>query len=59
MTLPGKLAPGLKGYPTPNDTPEEQGCFTFKFPNSSDYTGQLLGALQPLRTRVIGISGAK
>lgn len=49
MTLPGKLAPGLKGYPTPNDTPEEQGCFTFRFPNSSDYTGQLLGALQPLR----------
>lgn len=48
MTLPGKLEPGLKGYPTPNDTPEEQGCFTFRFPNSADYTGALLGALQPL-----------
>lgn len=48
MPLPGKLEPGLKGYPTPDDTPAEQGCFTFYFPNSSDYTGQLLGALQPL-----------
>lgn len=48
MVIPGKNAPGLKGYPTPNETPTERGCFTIYLPNSPDYVGQLLGALYPL-----------
>lgn len=48
MVIPGKNAPGLKGYPTPDETPAERGCFTFYLPNSPDYVGQLLGALHPL-----------
>lgn len=48
MVIPGKNAPGLKGYPTPNETPSERGCFTIYLPNSPDYVGQLLGALYPL-----------
>lgn len=48
MTLPGKLEPGLKGFPTPNEIPEEQGYLIFYFPNSNDWVGLLLGAVKEL-----------
>jgi len=48
MTLPGKLEPGLKGFPTPNETPDEQAYLVFYFPDSNDWAGILLGALTPL-----------
>jgi len=47
MTHPGKN-PGQQGYPTPNDIPEELGYIVFKFPNSNEFAGLLLGALTPL-----------
>lgn len=48
MTLPGKLEPGLKGFPTPNDVPEDVGYIVFYFPNSNDWAGLLLGAVKEL-----------
>lgn len=48
MTLPGKLEPGLKGFPTPDEVPEEVGYLVFRFPNSNDWAGLLLGALDAL-----------
>lgn len=44
MTTPGKNYPGQKGFPTPQEIPEEQGYLLFLFPNSNDWAGVLLGA---------------
>lgn len=44
MIEPGKNFPGQKGYPTPDDVPEEQGYIVFYFPDSNDWAGLLLGA---------------
>lgn len=48
MTEPGKNFPGEKGFPTPQEIPEEQGYLLFLFPNSNDYAGVLLGAADSL-----------
>jgi hypothetical protein len=48
MTVPGKNAPGLKGFPTPDEIPEEVGYLVFYFPNNNDWVGVLLGAVMEL-----------
>lgn len=48
MTDPGKNYPGQKGFPTPNDTPEETACIVFTVPASNDWSGLLLGAVKEL-----------
>jgi len=48
MTSPGKNYPGQKGFPTPNETPEETACLVFIIPASNDWTGLLLGAVGEL-----------
>lgn len=46
--MPGKNAPGLKGYPTPDDTPLIEGYLLFKFPDNNEFAGLLLGAANQL-----------
>lgn len=46
--MPGKEFPGQKGFPTPDDTPLTEGYLLFKFPDSNDWAGVLLGAAQAL-----------
>jgi len=46
--MAGKNAPGLRGYPTPDDTPLTEGYLLFKFPDNNDYAGLLLGATSQL-----------
>lgn len=48
MTLPGKLEPGLKGFPTPNDVPVDVGYIIFYFPNSPEFPQLILGAVKEL-----------
>jgi hypothetical protein len=48
MTAPGKNYPGEKGFPTPNTTPGDTACRVFTFPASDEWSGVLMGALQPL-----------
>lgn len=48
MTDPGKNALGLKGFPTPNETPDDQAYLVFYFPNSPEWPQLLLGAAQEL-----------
>lgn len=48
MTDPGKRFPGQKGFPTPNDVPETNGYIVFRFPNSNEWAGLLMGAAQLL-----------
>lgn len=48
MTVPGKNAPGLKGYPTPNAIPEDIGYRVFRFPDSDEWVGLLMGAAYEL-----------
>lgn len=43
MPTPGKNAPGLKGFPTP-DTADADGYLLFIFPSNNDWAGLLLGA---------------
>lgn len=44
MTTPGKNWPGERGFPTPNEIPEEEGYLIFRFPDNNDWAGLLLGA---------------
>jgi hypothetical protein len=46
--MAGKEFPGQKGFPTPDDTPAEQGYLLFEFPDSNDWAGLLLGAADAL-----------
>jgi len=46
--MAGKEFPKQKGFPTPDDTPLDEGYLLFKFPNSNDWAGLLLGAAQAL-----------
>jgi len=46
--MPGKEFPGQKGFPTPDDTPLDEGYLLFTFPNSNDWAGLLLGAADAL-----------
>lgn len=48
MTEPGKNAPGLTGFPTPEHVPDESGYMLFKFNGENDWAGLLLGAAQAL-----------
>lgn len=48
MPAPGKNAPGLRGFPTPNSVPDESGYTVFRFPNDNEWVGLLLGAAQLL-----------
>ncbi len=48
MTEPGKNAPGLRGFPTPNSVPADNGYTVFRFPNDNEWAGILLGALETL-----------
>lgn len=38
----------MKGYPTTNEMPEENGYLVFEFPNSPEVAQLILGALTPL-----------
>jgi len=44
----GKFAPGLRGFPTPNDVPDDGGYVIFRLPAGNDWAGLLLGAAQLL-----------
>jgi len=46
--MPGKNAPGLKGFPTPENTPLDEAYLLFKFPDGEDWAQLILGAVQPL-----------
>lgn len=48
MPEPGKNAPGLKGFPTPNEMPSDDGYLVFRFNRENDWAGLLLGAAQAL-----------
>lgn len=50
MPTPGKNYAGQVGFPTPDSIPEETGCRAFYLPNSADWYGLLMGALQRLRS---------
>jgi len=48
MPEPGKNAPGLRGFPTPDEMTTNDGYLVFRFPKENDYAGLLLGAAQAL-----------
>lgn len=48
MPTPGKNFPGQKGFPTPNDTPDDTVRRIFIVPNNEDWLGLLEGAAQVL-----------
>lgn len=48
MPVPGKNAAGLKGFPTPNDIPDDNGYIVFRFPNNNEWAGLVLGAVGAL-----------
>jgi len=48
MPEPGKNAPGLRGFPTPNEVPGNEGYLVFRFNGENDWAGLLLGAAQAL-----------
>lgn len=48
MTVPGKNAPGLIGFPTPDETPDTRSYLVFYFPEGNDWAGLLLGAVGAL-----------
>jgi len=48
MTEPGKFAPGLRGFPTPNSVPGSSGYTVFRFPADPAWGQLILGAAQAL-----------
>lgn len=48
MPPDGKYAQGLRGFPTPNDVPDDGGYIVFRIPRSNEYAGLILGAAQLL-----------
>lgn len=46
--MPGFEFPGQTGFPTPDDVPEDEGYIIFRFPNSNDWAGLIMGAAQQL-----------
>jgi len=46
--MAGKNALGLKGFPTPDNTPLDEAYLLFKFPNGEDWAQLILGSVQPL-----------
>lgn len=48
MPGPGKNAPGLTGFPTPNTTPDILACRVFRVPDNDDWLGLLMGAVEAL-----------
>src|SRR5882762_7630820 len=47
MTEPGKFAPGLKGFPTPNTAADISSYLLFYFPDDT-WAQWVLGALEPM-----------
>jgi len=43
-----KNAPGLRGFPTPNDIPQDGGYVVFRVPKDNQWAGLILGAAQLL-----------
>lgn len=44
----GKFAPGLRGFPTPNDVAPDGGYVVFRVPKDNEWAGLILGAAQLL-----------
>lgn len=44
----GKFAPGLRGFPTPNDVADDGGYIVFRIPKNNEWAGLILGAAQLL-----------
>lgn len=44
----GKNAQGLRGFPTPDDMPDDGGYVVFRFPRDNQWAGLILGAAQAL-----------
>ncbi len=47
-SLPNKLFPNQKGFPTPNAPPDEMACRTFSIPADEEWLALVMGACQAL-----------